>query len=107
VPPPVVRLDEPEVDLDRGVEVVLERERVFVADPLLERELVPPLRDRVCEPPPPESPPESSSDASSFLPTPTAAAVASPTAAPVATFFGVDIPSDVSSSAMVSPLSRR
>jgi hypothetical protein len=59
--------------------------------------------DCCCEPP--ESPPpssESSSDPRSFLPTPTAAAVARPTAAPVATFFGVDIPSmsEPSSSAM-------
>ena len=70
-----------------------------------DRELDERLRpcDCCCEPP--ESPPpssESSSEPRSFLPTPTAAAVARPTAAPVATFFGVDIPSmsEPSSSAM-------
>jgi hypothetical protein len=40
-------------------------------------------------------PSESSSSLRSFLPTPTAAAVASPTAAPVMTFFGVDMPSSL------------
>ena len=65
--------------------------------------------DCCCEPPESPSSPESSSDPRSFLPTPTAAAVARPTAAPVATFFGVDIPSmsEPSSSAMVSPPSPR
>jgi hypothetical protein len=65
--------------------------------------------DCCCEPRESASSFESSSDPRSFLPTPTAAAVARPTAAPVATFFGVDIPSvsEPSSSAMVSPPSPR
>jgi hypothetical protein len=49
--------------------------------------------DCCCEPPESPSSPVSSSEPRSFLPTPTAAAVASPTAAPATTFFGVDISS--------------
>jgi hypothetical protein len=126
VAPPEERLDEPElvrrdvvpdVDLDVERVVVPELEpplldfvpelRDFVPerDPLLRDfapELEPLRRDDCCEPPEPPSSPESSSDPRSFFPTPTAAAVASPTAAPVATFFGVDIPS-VSSAIGQSP----
>ena len=101
--PELVRRDEPEVERDLVLDD-FEVERDFV--PELERLAVrrapavdPPLRDfvpeleprRDCRCEPPESPFESSSDPRSFLPTPTAAAVASPTAAPVTTFFGVDI----------------
>jgi hypothetical protein len=110
--PPDERRDEDELDGDFVVD------RAFVPEvepplldfvPELERLVVrreldddPPLLLDCCEPP--ESPSESSSDPRSFFPTPTAAAVASPTAAPVATFFGVDMPSDPSSSAaMISP----
>jgi hypothetical protein len=107
---------EPEADPDFEPELVLdfvEPERVFELDPVLRdrepavRELDP--RERALDPrdprdeAPPPSPPsslESPSDPSSFFPTPTAAAVARPTAAPVATFFGVDIPSEPSSSAI-------
>ena len=125
VEPEVDREREPELVFD-DPELVLERELVlepldppelfFDAEPLLrdrvepERELLEPERPREPDdrddPPPPSSPEssESSLDPSSFLPTPTAAAVARPTAAPVATFFGVESPSFPSSSdAMVSP----
>ena len=131
VEPEVDREREPELVFD-DPELVLERELVlepldppelfFDAEPLLrdrvepERELLEPERPREPDdrddPPPPSSPEssesESSLDPSSFLPTPTAAAVARPTAAPVATFFGVESPSFPSSSdAIVSPPSPR
>jgi hypothetical protein len=125
---------EPELVLEREPELVVEPfelEPLFEPLELFVREVEPLLRDRVvlepdrlrepeerdelrppperrAPPPPPPSPSpessESSLDPSSFLPTPTAAAVARPTAAPVATFFGVESPSFPSSSdAMVSP----
>gem|GEM_PF-6626209 len=122
--PELVRRDAPEVERDRVLDdFEVERDFVPVLEPplrdfvpeverlVVRRELDdPPLRDFVprdcCEPPESSSP----FDPRSFLPTPTAAAVASPTAAPVTTFFGVDISSmsEPSSSAiLVSPPSRR
>jgi hypothetical protein len=109
VPPP----DELEPVLDRAralePERVVEPVRLFVVEPVL-RDREPDAREvleRPREPDALESPsplPESSSDPSSFFPTPTAAAVARPTAAPVTTFFGVDKPSFPSSSvAIVRP----
>jgi hypothetical protein len=96
------RVGEPELvfePLALDVEPVLRDRDVGV---LLERPREPDVRDDVPPSPPPSS--VSSSEPSSFFPTPTAAAVARPTAAPVATFFGVDIPSLPSSSdAMVTP----
>jgi hypothetical protein len=116
-------LDPPLLDFVLELEPLVRREledepplRDFVPalEPLVRRELEdePPLRDFVpeleprlrepvddrrpceaCELPESPSSPESSSDPRSFFPTPTAAAVASPTAAPVTTFFGVDISS--------------
>jgi hypothetical protein len=101
----VAELEPPLFDFVPDVEpprrdFVLELERLVrdEEDPPL-RDFVPELeplrrdRDCCCEPPESPSSPESSSDPRSFLPTPTAAAVASPTAAPVTTFFGVDISS--------------
>jgi hypothetical protein len=120
----VVPLDRPEVlDLVFDRERVVEREPVFEFVPVLrerardvepvlrerdvrevvERPREPDVRDDVSPPPSSESPFEPSS----FFPTPTAAAVARPTAAPVATFFGVDSPSFPSSDAIVNPPSVR
>ena len=90
---------EPDPDCDR-----VERE-------LPDELLAPPLLAPPLSPPPPSCWP-SSSPPSSFFPTPTAAAVASPTAAPAATFFGVDMPSPSSpplvslSDICLSPFSR-
>jgi hypothetical protein len=113
VPPD--RRDELEPDLVRELDVVRERELVFEPLPDFERVVEPVLRDSGVRDVPsldlPDSPPSSSEspfEPRSFFPTPTAAAVARPTAAPVATFFGVDIPSFPSSSdAMVNPPSPR
>ena len=105
-PPELFVFDVEPLLREREAREVLEPERPREPD---DRDEPPPdLRD---PPPPPPSSPESSSesfDPSSFLPTPTAAAVARPTAAPVATFFGVESPSDPSSSAaIVNPPSPR
>jgi hypothetical protein len=54
--------------------------------------------------PPPDSDESSSPLLISFLATPTAAGIATPIAAPAATFFGVDMPSSSFSSLIVSSL---
>jgi hypothetical protein len=111
-------LEREDVELFRARGVDPERDLLVepLRDPPLEPErdrLLDPDRvdrERVDEPLelPPWPPLLSSSSLSNFFPTPTAAAVASPTAAPVTTFFGVDMPSSpplVSRSPIVSLLS--